>query len=44
MAVWRSFRATAARLGMPVTSVYKAKSNVQKMLEAEVRELDGGGP
>src|SRR4051812_31836722 len=26
----------AARLGMPVTSVYKAKSNIQKLLEAEV--------
>jgi RNA polymerase sigma-70 factor (ECF subfamily) len=49
---WDAFRLTAlegvpgaeaaARLGMPVTSVYKAKSNVQKLLEAEVRELDGG--
>jgi RNA polymerase sigma-70 factor (ECF subfamily) len=34
----------AARLGMPVTSVYKAKSNVQKLLEAEVRDLEGGEP
>jgi RNA polymerase sigma-70 factor (ECF subfamily) len=33
---------TAARLGMAVTSVYKAKSNVQKLLEAEVRYLEGG--
>lgn len=51
---WDAFRLTAfdglsgadaaARLGMPITSVYKAKSNVQKLLEAEVRELDGGGP
>ena len=50
---WDAFRLTAldglpgaevaARLGMPVTSVYKAKSNVQKLLEAEVTVLDGGG-
>ena len=50
---WDAFRLTAldglpgaeaaARLGMPVTSVYKAKSNVQKLLEAEVIVLDGGG-
>lgn len=32
----------AARLGMSVTSVYKAKSNVQKLLVAEVLALDGG--
>jgi hypothetical protein len=32
----------AARLGMPVTSVYKARSNVQKLLEAEVRYLKEG--
>jgi len=31
----------AARLGMPVTSVYKAKSNIRKLLEAEVRQLEG---
>jgi RNA polymerase sigma-70 factor (ECF subfamily) len=31
----------AARLGMPVTSVYKAKSNVRKLLEAEIRSLEG---
>jgi RNA polymerase sigma factor (sigma-70 family) len=49
---WEAFRLTAldgipgadaaARLGMAVTSVYKAKSNVQKLLEAEVLVLDGG--
>jgi RNA polymerase sigma factor (sigma-70 family) len=49
---WDAFRLTAldglpgievaARLGMAVTSVYKAKSNVQKLLEAEVLVLDGG--
>jgi RNA polymerase sigma-70 factor (ECF subfamily) len=49
---WDAFRLTAldglggaevaARLGMPVTSVYKAKSNVQKLLEAEVLVLEGG--
>jgi RNA polymerase sigma-70 factor (ECF subfamily) len=31
----------AARLGLPITSVYKSKSNVQKLLEAEVRYLEG---
>ncbi|HVK08659.1 MAG TPA: sigma-70 family RNA polymerase sigma factor [Gemmataceae bacterium] len=51
---WEAFRLTAfdglsgaeaaARLGIPVTSVYKAKSNVQKLLEAEVAELERGGP
>jgi RNA polymerase sigma-70 factor (ECF subfamily) len=49
---WEAFRLTAleglsgarasARLGMAVTSVYKAKSNVLKLLEAEVHYLDGG--
>jgi RNA polymerase sigma-70 factor (ECF subfamily) len=49
---WEAFRLTAfeglsgaavaARLGMRVTSVYKAKSNVQKLLQAEVRDLEGG--
>jgi RNA polymerase sigma factor (sigma-70 family) len=34
----------ASRLKMPVVSVYKAKSNVQKLLEAEVRYLEGGAP
>jgi RNA polymerase sigma-70 factor (ECF subfamily) len=33
--------AVATRLGMPVTSIYKAKSNIQKLLEAEVRVLEG---
>jgi RNA polymerase sigma-70 factor (ECF subfamily) len=51
---WDAFRLTAidglsgieaaAQLGMPVTSVYKAKSNVQKLLEAEVFYLEGGEP
>jgi RNA polymerase sigma-70 factor (ECF subfamily) len=51
---WDAFRLTAldglsgadaaARLGLPVTSVYKAKSNVQKLLEAEVRYLEGEAP
>jgi RNA polymerase sigma factor (sigma-70 family) len=50
---WDAFRLTAfdglpgaevaARLGIAVTSVYKAKSNVQKLLEAEVLALEGGG-
>jgi RNA polymerase sigma-70 factor (ECF subfamily) len=49
---WDAFRLTAfeglsgakaaARLGMPVISVYKARSNVQKLLVAEVRYLEGG--
>jgi RNA polymerase sigma-70 factor (ECF subfamily) len=34
----------ASRLGMPMTSVYKARSNVQKLLEAEVHYLEGGQP
>jgi RNA polymerase sigma-70 factor (ECF subfamily) len=51
---WDAFRLTAleglpgarasAQLGMAVTSVYKAKSNVLKLLEAEVQRLDGGEP
>ena len=32
----------SARLGMPITSVYKAKSNIQKLLETEVHYLDKG--
>ncbi len=50
---WEAFRLTAfdglsgaevaARLGIPVTSVYKARSNVQKLLEAEAADLEGGG-
>ena len=49
---WEAFHLTAfeglsgaqaaARLGMAVTSVYKAKSNVQKLLKAGVRYLEGG--
>ena len=31
----------ATRLGMAITSVYKAKSNIQKLLEQEVRGLEG---
>jgi RNA polymerase sigma-70 factor (ECF subfamily) len=48
---WEAFQLTtyeglsgaevANRLGMAITSVYKAKSNVQKMLEAEVHYLEG---
>jgi DNA-directed RNA polymerase specialized sigma24 family protein len=30
----------ATRLGLTVTSIYKAKSNVRKLLEAEVRSLE----
>jgi RNA polymerase sigma-70 factor (ECF subfamily) len=51
---WDAFRLTAfdglsgaevaGRLGMPVTSVYKARSNVQKLLEAEVHYLEGDQP
>jgi RNA polymerase sigma-70 factor (ECF subfamily) len=49
---WEAFRLTvfeqlsgaeaAAQLGMAVTSVYKAKSNVLKLLQAEVHYLEGG--
>jgi RNA polymerase sigma-70 factor (ECF subfamily) len=48
---WRAFYLTtfdqlsgaevATQLGMTITSVYKAKSNVQKLLEVEVRQLEG---
>ena len=31
----------ASRLGIAVTAVYKAKSNIRKLLEAEVRQLEG---
>jgi RNA polymerase sigma-70 factor (ECF subfamily) len=51
---WDAFRLTAfdglsgaevaSRLGMPVTSVYKARSNIQNLLEAEVQYLEGGPP
>jgi RNA polymerase sigma-70 factor (ECF subfamily) len=49
---WEAFRLTAleelsgaeaaAQLGIAVTLVYKAKSNVLKLLEAEVHYLEGG--
>jgi RNA polymerase sigma-70 factor (ECF subfamily) len=32
---------TAQRLGMPVASVYKAKSSVQKRLQDEIAQLEG---
>lgn len=48
---WEAFRLTAleelsgaevaARLGMQVAAVFKAKSNVQKLLQEEVRTLEG---
>jgi len=48
---WQAFELTAieqqpvngvaARLGMKVAAVYKARSNVQKLLRAEVRYLEG---
>jgi RNA polymerase sigma-70 factor (ECF subfamily) len=48
---WEAFRLTALeglsgaevahRLGMPVVSVFKAKSNVQKMLQEEIALLEG---
>jgi RNA polymerase sigma-70 factor (ECF subfamily) len=51
-ATWEAFKLTAidglsgaetaARLRLPLTSVYKSKSNVVKLLEAEVRYLEGG--
>jgi RNA polymerase sigma-70 factor (ECF subfamily) len=51
---WEAFRLTAldglsaaeaaARLGMPVANVFKARSNVQKMLQEEVRRLEGSDP
>jgi RNA polymerase sigma-70 factor (ECF subfamily) len=34
----------AARLNMKVTAVFKAKSNVQKLVQEEVRYLEGPGP
>jgi len=52
-ATWDAFRLTAleqkpanevaALLGMKVAAVYKARSNVQKMLRDEMNYLDGGG-
>jgi RNA polymerase sigma-70 factor (ECF subfamily) len=51
---WQAFRLTAlegmtgpeaaAQLGMPLTNVYKAKSNVQKLLQEEIRHLDRSAP
>jgi RNA polymerase sigma-70 factor (ECF subfamily) len=51
---WDAFRLTAldglsgaeaaARLGMQVSAVFKAKSNVQKLLREEVRRLERPGP
>jgi RNA polymerase sigma-70 factor (ECF subfamily) len=48
---WQAFRLTAlegvtgpkaaALLGVPLTTVYKARSNVQKLLQEEVRHLGG---
>jgi RNA polymerase sigma-70 factor (ECF subfamily) len=48
---WEAFHLTAveglsgaeaaSRLGMPVASVFKAKSNVQKMLQQEIARLEG---
>jgi RNA polymerase sigma-70 factor (ECF subfamily) len=50
---WEAFRLTALeglpgaevalRLGMPVVSVFKAKSNVHKMLQGEIARLEEGG-
>jgi RNA polymerase sigma-70 factor (ECF subfamily) len=51
---WEAFRLTAldglsgaetaARLGLEVATVFKAKSKVQKMLQDEVSRLDTAGP
>jgi RNA polymerase sigma-70 factor (ECF subfamily) len=51
---WEAFRLTAleglsaadaaAKLGMQVANVFKAKSNVRKMLQEEIRQLEGGEP
>lgn len=48
---WEAFQLTAiqqlsgaeaaSRLGMPVASVFKAKSNVQKLIKEEIRRLEG---
>jgi RNA polymerase sigma-70 factor (ECF subfamily) len=50
---WEAFRLTAleglsgaeaaARLGQSLTTVYKSKSNVQKLLQEEVRGMEGAG-
>ncbi len=34
----------AERLGMKVAAVFKAKSNVQKLLKEEIRRLEGFTP
>jgi RNA polymerase sigma-70 factor (ECF subfamily) len=49
---WEAFRLTtyeglsgteaAQQLGIPITTVYKARSNVRKLLESEVRYLEEG--
>jgi hypothetical protein len=36
----RSGADVAAKLGMRITSVYKARSNVQRMLQEEIRLLE----
>lgn len=51
---WKAFYLTAvqgqagddvaAQLGMKLTTVYKARSNVQKMLQEEIRRLEGQAP
>jgi RNA polymerase sigma-70 factor (ECF subfamily) len=41
---WLAAAATAARLSMPVANVFKAKSNVRKMLQEEIVLLEGGQP
>ncbi len=50
---WNAFQLTAvegltgsvaaARLGVPLATIYKARSNVQKLLQQEVRRLEGSG-
>jgi RNA polymerase sigma-70 factor (ECF subfamily) len=51
---WEAFRLTAldglsaadaaTRLAMPVANVFKAKSNIRKMLQEEIGRLEGGEP
>jgi RNA polymerase sigma-70 factor (ECF subfamily) len=38
----RSGAEAAGQLNMPVTAVFKARSRVQKMIQDEVRKLEGG--
>jgi RNA polymerase sigma-70 factor (ECF subfamily) len=40
----RSGSEVAEQLGMKVGAVFVAKSNVRKMIEEEIRRLDGAGP